>query len=268
MALQLKTPPVLESEDHYAEWKNDLEVWQLYTDLDIKKRGPAVYLTLSGRARECIRELQPAVLGSDAGVTLIINKLDTLFLKDKNTRAYLAFKAFYEYKRPSGVSITEFIVRFEYLYHKLQLFDMKLPEGVKAFFLLNAANVSEENERLARATVGDLTYSNMKEKIQKIFNDPVSGEGASGAPCVKSEPVFQTSSQRGSWRRRDAGRGRRGGFSGSFNKNGKYSSSSSGNPLGKDGKLLRCFNCDSTKHLSKFCAPLMALITVFILQRK
>ena len=59
-------------------------------------------------------------LGSENGVTLIFDKLDALFLKDKNTRAYLAFKAFYDYKRRSGVSKTEFIVRFEYLYHKRQ----------------------------------------------------------------------------------------------------------------------------------------------------
>ena len=54
MAQRLNKPPVLEYEDHYAKRKNDLDVWQLYGDLNKKKRGPAVYLTLSGRARECI----------------------------------------------------------------------------------------------------------------------------------------------------------------------------------------------------------------------
>ena len=56
---------------------------------------------------------------------------------------------------------------------------MKLPEEVNAFFLLNAANVSEETEKLAQATVGDLIYDNMKTKIQNIFGDPNASENTS-----------------------------------------------------------------------------------------
>ena len=36
-------------------------------------------------------------------------------------------------------------------------YDMHLPEGVKAFFLLNAANMSIESKKLARATVDNVT---------------------------------------------------------------------------------------------------------------
>ena len=61
---------------------------------------------------------------------------------------------------------------------------MKLPEEVNAFFLLNAANVSEETEKLAQATVGDLIYDNMKTKIQNIFGDP----NASVCVCVTDSP--------------------------------------------------------------------------------
>ena len=48
---------------------------------------------------------------------------------------------------------------------------MTLPDGVKAFFLLKAANFAVDNEKLARATVGELTYDNMKEKCKKIFGE-------------------------------------------------------------------------------------------------
>ena len=85
---------------------------------------------------------------------------------------------------------------------------MKLPEGVKAFFSSKAANVSEENEKLATATIGDLNYSNTKEKSQNILSNPVVGEGAASAPVVKSQPLFQTYSPRGSWH--SHGRGERG----------------------------------------------------------
>ena len=197
MARNLKMPPVLETEDQYLEWVNDLKIWQLFTDLEKAKQGPAVYLSLTGRARECIRDLTPEQLSDDNGVQAITDKLDAIFKKDQNTRAYMAFKEFYDYRRTQGVSITDFIVRFEYLYHKMMQFDMNLPEGVKAFFLLNAANVSEDNEKLARATVGELTYDNMKDKIQKIFGDPNADETTS----CKVEPVYYSSGRRGgTWR--------------------------------------------------------------------
>ena len=144
-----------------------------------------------------MRDLTPAQISAETGVATITAKLDAIFKKDQNTRAYMAFKEFYDFKRSSGVSITDFIVRSEYLYHKLQGFDMKLPEGVKVFFLLNAANVSEDNEKLARATV-DLNYDNMKAKIQKIFGDPNANDiSVSG----KVEPVYYASGKKGShWR--------------------------------------------------------------------
>ena len=62
----------------------------------------------------------------------------------------------------------------------------------RKLFFPNAANVSEDNDKLAHATVGELTYENMKAKIQKIFRDPAASEGSGGALAVKSEPVFET----------------------------------------------------------------------------
>lgn len=64
---------------------------------------------------------------------------------------------------------------------------MKLPEGVRAFFVLNAANLSEENEKLARATVGDLTYDNTKSIIMKNFGDTSATNDNQLIPAVKNE---------------------------------------------------------------------------------
>ena len=255
---RLKTPPVLVHEDSYDEWKGDLAIWQLYTDLDKKKQGPAVYLMLSGRARECVRDLKIEDIGAIDGVKKITDKLDTLFEKDINTQTYLAFKEFYEYRRPSGVSITEFLVHYEYLYHKLAKYDNAIPEGVQAFFVLTAANISEENEKLARASCGLMTYPNMKECIQKIFGDP-SGDGTGSTPSVKSEPVFHsdhyedvnyTSGFRG-WRgQRRGGRGH--GF-GTFNRSQPSGTSYRKNPVDRDGNLLKCFKCGATDHFARSC---------------
>ena len=189
----------------------------------------------------------------------------------------MAFKEFYDYRRPSGVTISDFFVKFEYLYHKIGQLEVKLPEGVRAFFLVTAANVSEENEKLACATCGEMTYDNMKTAIKKIFGDPAASNGG-GAPAVKSEPVLMaehesalyTRGWRG-WRPRGRGRGQRGyrqyssgretdGGARGFRQQNSGRESEDGvnnyrknNPTGKDGKIMRCFNCDSTEHFSRYC---------------
>ena len=252
---QLKMPPVLVDEDGYGEVLNDVRIWQLFTDLEKKKQGPALYLTLTGRARECVRELTPEVIGGDDGVKKIIEKLDKFYMKDHNTHACLAFKEFYDYRRPACVSITDFIVRFEYLCHKLKQFNMKLLEGVQAFFLLSAANISEDNEKLAHATVGEITWENMKAKIQKIFGDPTDSEGSGGAPAVKREPVFETKHEDAYQSTSSSGRG--GGGKHKCRSQVRFGTEETINRqfllIGKDGNILRCFNCDSTKHLSNKC---------------
>ena len=257
----LKSPPVLVDEDDYTNWKQDLEIWQMFTDLDKKRQGPAVYLCLSGKARECVRDIQKEELGANDGVDKIVAKLDTLFEKDKDTQTFLAFNEFYEYRRSSGVNIVEFLVHYEHLYNKLEKFGNKFEEGVQACFLLKAANLSEENERLARATCGAMTYAKMRDCIKKIFGD--TGSGDNSIPSVKNEPVLQSSHQEDvhytsgnvgyrNWRGRGRGRGRGGGTSTNTDYRQDKSNSRT-NPVDKDGKILKCYGCGSVYHFSRYC---------------
>ena len=39
---QLKASPVFVEDEDYLSWKNDAEVWEMFTDLCKKKQGPAV----------------------------------------------------------------------------------------------------------------------------------------------------------------------------------------------------------------------------------
>jgi len=69
-----------------------------------------------------------------------------------------AFKEFHNYRRSSDEKYTDFVITFEKLYSRVVKYKMILPEEVKAYFLLNAANMSEDNEKLAMTTRGKLTY--------------------------------------------------------------------------------------------------------------
>ena len=95
------SPPVFhaEEDDDYVAWKNDIEVWKMFTDMKVEKLGAAVYLALKGRAREVVRNLKPAELGAEGGFEKVIEALDAVYLKDATTQAYCAFKEFYEFRR-------------------------------------------------------------------------------------------------------------------------------------------------------------------------
>ena len=201
----IKAPPIFSEGDDYLAWKNDISVWELFTDLAAPKRGPAVYLSLVGKTREAVREVDVATLAVAGGVKVITDKLDGIYLKDANTQAYMNFKEFYEYRRSSGETFNQFIVQFEKLYTKITMYDMTLPTGVKAFFLLQAANFTEDNEKLARATIGELNYDNMKEKCKKIFGDCTTEEN-NASPQIKEEVFYgAVGHSGGGWNRNRSG---------------------------------------------------------------
>ena len=87
------------------------------------------------------------------------------------------------------MSMTDFINEFERVYRKLKQYKMELLDGVLAY--LKSAHLSEQHEQLARATLTELTYDNMKGQLKKIFGDPASLENVSHMPSVKVEPVLQ-----------------------------------------------------------------------------
>ena len=75
------------------------------------------------------------------------------------------------YRRPEDMNTKEFLNNFEHLYNKLKVYQMELPDGVLAYHVLNSANLSEENKKLAQATITTLTYKSMTQQLKKIFGD-------------------------------------------------------------------------------------------------
>ena len=46
-----KAPPVFKEDMSYEAWKKELAIWTTFTDLDKKKQGPAIFLSLNGKLR-------------------------------------------------------------------------------------------------------------------------------------------------------------------------------------------------------------------------
>ena len=83
MVSEYFAPPAL-LKDKYSTWRKEM----LATSLDKTKRAPIVFLSLEGKAREAILELDTVVLNSEDGMKNLYEKLDTLFLEDKNQSAF------------------------------------------------------------------------------------------------------------------------------------------------------------------------------------
>ncbi|VDI51206.1 Hypothetical predicted protein [Mytilus galloprovincialis] len=66
-ALSYKNPTSLTNEKSYQQWKNEVKMWQLVTELDKKKRGLALALSLQGKPREVELEITPEDLNVDEG---------------------------------------------------------------------------------------------------------------------------------------------------------------------------------------------------------
>ena len=268
-------PPSLVPEN-YEMWKKEMILWEMSTNLDKKKRAPTIFLTLEGKAREAILEMDPNLLNKDDGMEQLYAKLDTLFQEDTTQSALAAYDKFEKYIRPSEMSITDYLIEFERMTAKLIVHKITLPEPVLAYRALRSANLSDENEKLIRATVTNLTFTDMATQLKKVMLNMSSsvnnGQGSVGVQVKKESVAFTEDNEAnlplseneevyyGHWSgrrgrdslRRSRFRGRTRRSRGSrFTYVGRANKKT--NPLRPDGKPSTCSVCGSIYHWVREC---------------
>ncbi|CAG2240934.1 unnamed protein product [Mytilus edulis] len=245
-----KNPPGLTKDKSYQQWKNEVKMWQLVTDLDKKKRGLALALSLQGKPREVALEVDPTDLNVDEGVDKLITELDKLFEKDKIDQAYAAYTVFDKFHRIDDVSMSDYIIEFEQRYNKCKKYEMVLPDAILAFKLLDNAGLSQSNRQLALTACSDLKFDTMKSALNRIFaskSQNFPGEQDS-VVTVKEESAFVSDGyyQRGRSSRRNFPRNRADRSTNSSRLKTKM------NPV-FNGNVSRCKICDSKFHWVKDC---------------
>ena len=65
-------------------------MWKRVTDFDGKKQALAVALSLKGRARDIALEIPADDLDKDNGMTMLIQELDKVFMREEKDRAFEA----------------------------------------------------------------------------------------------------------------------------------------------------------------------------------
>ena len=296
MASSYKASPALNKCNTYEQWLKELEIWQCFTDIPKAKQAPAIFLTLEGKAREAVLELDVANLSCDDGVKNLTTRLDKLYSKDKAQQAYEAYDDFERFKRPENMPMAEFINEFERLLNKTKLHGCTMSDNILAYRVLKSANLSLPHEQLARATITTLTYDNMTTQLRKIFGD--SGKSLNTereSPLVKIEPVLEATAHdeqteesfydeqsdvyygahsdvyyganvrgrapnvpRGN--RRLYGRFRMRGQSSLQQRPARYGR----NPLDAHGNVTRCSICESVNHWASACPDSSSQATVHV----
>ena len=160
------------------------------------------------------------------------------------------------------MNIKDYIIQFERLNNKLIACDTKLPEGVLAYRLLKSAGITKEQEQLAKATVGQFTFSAMCAKLKSIFGDTVKAEPPTSGAAIRvktEEEVYYSRDKqqeyrgrfRGDGRRNNSFRNQRGYVRGNWNQN--PNSRLQKNPTNAQGEVTSCNICKSIYHWSNEC---------------
>lgn len=182
-----KGPPSLHKDITYSTWKRELAIWQAFTSIENKKQAPAIFLTLTGQAREAALEIDIKKLNADDGVKNLIEALDKLYLQDEACSAYEAYEIFEKFVRPAEMSIADYIIQFERFHIKAKSHSMEIHDGVLAYRLLNGANLDESHKQLIRATLSEMKYDTMKEQLKKVFTNAGNAHKQNGEPAIKIE---------------------------------------------------------------------------------
>ena len=261
----------------YTSWRKEMALWEIACNIDANKQAPTVCLNLPSKAKEAILEMEPAELNKADGMKKLYDKLDGLYKEDANQAALASYETFEKYSRPSEMTIADYLIEFDRMNAQLSVHNIKLPEPVLAYRALKSANLTNDNEKLVKATVTELTLKAMSAQLKKVMGTGTVNE-ASGIQIKKEEVAFTEDIQskqeneevlysgwsRGrsrvrEFRGRTPFRGRRG-RSGrpSYRTPGRgrwprTSQTDKLNPIGPDGNISTCYNCKSKYHWANDC---------------
>ena len=105
-------------------------MWKLVTDLKEEKQALAIALSLRGQARATALEIKAGKLNDKDGMKVLLKTLDEVYKKDDVDIAYSVYTKFENFRRVDGMSMTDYIVEFERLYHLCKKHNMALPDAV------------------------------------------------------------------------------------------------------------------------------------------
>ena len=109
-------------------------------------------------AREAILNMGIEKLTEKTGVNNLMAELDKMYFKNESYWACEAYETFEIFVRSSGMSISDYVIKFEQLYYKAKSFYTEILDDLLAYRLLNSANLTNEQKQLVKATICKMDY--------------------------------------------------------------------------------------------------------------
>ena len=252
-----KAPPLWPENLSFESWKQEVDIWLTVTDLKTPQQAGALVLSLTGEKREIAKEIGLTELNSNNGPTILLDKLKEVYSKNSNDEAYEVYAEFEAVRRDSD-TVMEYIARFDRANTKLKNMKMIIPDGVLACKVLLSANLLARERQLVLAATPNLTYSDMKGSLKRIFSENITRKEET--LDLKTEPAFVTSIDSTTDETQDMAL-----YSSNFRGKGRSNWKNSRgfqkkkvtfrgkNPLDSTGRVTTCAICGSRNHWQRDC---------------
>ena len=146
--------PSLEAETNYETFKNEVEMWQVVTDIPKQKQGIWLALAISPKHPLNLKDkvlgsgVGKEKLGSEDGVKNLLDCLDKKIFKDSLVDLYDWFKKIEQIKRNKDVKMEQYILDFNDMIAKAEKKGLNYPDSIKAFKLLEGSRTTEIEKQL------------------------------------------------------------------------------------------------------------------------
>ena len=265
--------PIFGGDKSYNRWLEEIKAWELTTAVEKKKQALTIALSLpegSEVRRRIFEESGPiGDLNVEGGVKELIIRLNKWYKQDDLSAAYAAWTNFDTYKKIYDVTMDNYISEFMRRNNELTKHDVKIPNSILAFKMLDNAGLDFKDKQIALTAVSfddkEKMLELMQQSLRKFFGSQEAYSGnssacsavASNMPSItiKSEPVYTAeevnvtqNDWRGNYRGNTGNRGRRRGRSFGYARGSFKDSISNKNSFGK-----KCYICGSEYHLSPKC---------------
>ena len=182
---QIPVPSFQDDSDIYESWRKDVERWCLLSNLTPAKKALQVHFALTGKAKIASNQIP----NDELTITLLLEKLDEIYMPDKVHRIVNIFHEMYSLKKDPDMNINEYICEFQQKYYRFQEVDGELPDKVLACMLLSSCQLTEDKNQIVKTGLpSDFKMADMVSTLKRVFgNDNKAGQST----MSQSEPAPQ-----------------------------------------------------------------------------
>ena len=84
----------------YVNWKRKIKIWEAFSSVPEEKPAGAIFMTLTGEARESTSNMDIEKLTEKTGVNNLTTEVDKMYLKYESSQAYKTYETFVKFVRP------------------------------------------------------------------------------------------------------------------------------------------------------------------------